>query len=263
MKDNFFKDLMPFLPCVYMYFTRLGAPFRFLQFFGGELLPMIVMTYLILKNGSILALFDVDFAFFVGLSLFVYYTFFTLYEIGYVINDCLAVKYESKPTLRYDQCDQWSYLVFSKLLFFIFLTFLAYKIFGIDIYALIFYGIVVLLVFILHSRLAVQDRGVTYFWLQFMRLMILPFTIIHDVYTLLIMTFFVFPELFRRGVRYMRIKYLSQDRKFSTFDLKASLISIFLVGIFVCKFVFYLVPALIIGYAIIIAGIMISIRLKG
>jgi len=262
MKNDFCKNLMSFLPCMYMYFTRLGTPFRFFQFFGGELLPMIVMTYLSLNNGSILALFNVEFAFFVSLSLFVYFTFFTLYEIGYVINDCVTTKYESRPTLRYNKCDYWRYLVFSKILLFIFLTLFASVTFRVNIFAIFFYAAVTLLIFMAHNGLSVQDRSVTYFWLQFMRLMILPYTVIHDIYALLIMILLVFPELFRRGVRYMRIKYLSQDRKFSTFDLKASLISTFLVGIFICKFAFHLVPALIIGYAIIIAGIIISILLR-
>jgi|GEM_PF-2873755 len=255
--------LIPLMPCMYMYITRLGTLFRFFQFFGGEILPMIIMTYLTLKNGFVLALFDVEFAFFAVSSLFVYFVFFTLYEVGYVINDCVAIKYESRPTLRYNECDHWKYLVFSKVLFFIFLTLLAGIIIHIDIYAIMFYGAVTLFVFILHNELSVQDRAITYFWLQFMRLMVLPYAMVHNTCTLFIMILLVFPELFRRSVRYMRIKYLLKDRKFSTFDLKASLISLFMVGILICKFAFYLIPALIFGYVIIVVGIVISIHLRG
>ena len=262
MINHRIPHLTPFVPCMYMYITRLGSFFRFFQFFGGEILPMIIMTYLTLKNGFISSLFNVEFAFFVASSLFVYFVFFTLYEVGYVINDCVAIKYESNPTLRYNECSYWKYLIFSKILFFIVLTLLVNTVIHVDIYDIMFYGTITLLIFILHNKLPIQDRGITYFWLEFMRLMILPYAIIHDTYKLIIMILLIFPELFRRGVRYMRIKYLSQNRKFSTFDLKASLISIFMIGIFICKFAFHIISALIFGYAIIIMGIMISILKK-
>jgi len=262
MKNHKISHLTPFVPCMYMYITRLGKFFRFFQFLGGEILPIIIMTYLTFKNGFVPSLFNVEFAFFIASSLLVYLVFFTLYEVGYVINDCVAIKYEPNPTLRYNKCDYWKYLIFLKISLFIVLTLLVSTITHVNIYDIIFYGTITLLIFILHNKLPIQDRGVTYFWLEFMRLMILPYTIIHDTYKLIIMILLILPELFRRGVRYMRIKYLSQSRKFSTFDLKASLISTFMIGIFICKFAFHVISALIFGYAIIIMGIMISILKK-
>lgn len=262
MKKESHRNLIPFLPCMYMYLTRLGTPLRFFQFFGGEILPLTVMTYLVLKEGSWLSLFNVDFALFTMSSIFVYLVFFTLYEIGYIMNDCVAIKHEFVPTIRFDRPDEWKYLVFSKFLSFIFLTLLGSIYLSTDVCAIMGYSAVVIFLFMLHNILSIQERGLTYIWLQLMRLMILPYTVIHNVNILLAMLILIFPELFRRSVRYMRIKYLSHDRKFSAFDLKASLISVFLVGLIINRFAFQLFPALVLGYGIIITGIIISLRLK-
>lgn len=262
MKKESHRNLIPFLPCMYMYLTRLGTPLRFFQFFGGEILPLTVMTYLVLKKGSWLSLFNVDFALFIMSSIFVYLAFFTLYEIGYIINDCVAIKYESAPTVRYARRNEWKHLVLIKFLFFIFLTLLGGIYLNIDVYAIIVYGVVVIFLFMMHNTLSITDRGITYFWLQLMRLMILPYVIIHDFNTLLTLLILVAPELLRRCVRYMRIKYMSYSRKFSAFDLKASLISLFLVGLIISKFAFHLFPALLSGYVIIITGIIISIYIN-
>ena len=91
----------------------------------------------------------------------------------------------------------------------------------------------------------------------------LPYTVIHDQSKILIMFVLIFPELFWRITRYVRIKYLSYDRKLSTFDLKVSLVSVFMVCIFLFQFDISLIPVLALGYLIIIVGIIVSIRLYG
>jgi len=261
---KFFKKLrlaIPFLPFMYMYVTRLGTLFRFFQFFGGEVLPITVMTYLLANNGSLFVIFDIKFATFMIFSVFIYTVFFTFYEIGYIVNDCVAVKYESIPSMRYVACDKWKLLVLSKSIFFVLLLMLAKIIFRIEIWATVVYCSITLFIFLLHNRLTAQDRGMSYFWLQFMRLMMLPYVNFQDFKMLLIMVMLIFPELVRRSVRYLRIKYLSYNRKFSIFDLKTSLLSIFVVGILLFEFDVCLVLVLTSGYVIIVAGILMSLYL--
>jgi hypothetical protein len=227
------------------------------------MLPIMVMTYILGNNNSLNAVLDIRFAYFVLFTVFMYITFFTLYETGYIINDCVTTKYESEPSMRCADSIHWKYLVGSKIGFFAFLTILAWVIFQIDIVLFVAYGTLTVFLFLLHNRLPLQDRGLSYFWLELMRLMMLPYTVIHDTSKILIMFVLIFPELFRRISRYVRIKYLSYDRKFSTFDLKVSLISVFMVCIFLFQFDISLIPVLAAGYSIIIMGIMISIFLRG
>jgi len=250
------------LPFMYTYITRLGTLFRFSQFFG-EMVPIMIMTYALVNNYHLNAILAIKFMYFVLFSVFMYITFFTLYEIGYIINDCVATKYESKPSMRYVDSIYWKYLVGSKLGFFTFLTALAWVIFQIDIFLFVAYGTLTMFLFLLHNRLPLQDRALSYFWLESMRLMMLPYIVIHDQSKILIMFVLIFPELFWRIIRYVRIKYLSYDRKFSTFDLKVSLVSVFMVCIFLFQFDISLIPVLALGYLIIIVGIIISIHLYG
>jgi hypothetical protein len=251
--------MIPFFPFMYLYVTRLGTAFRFFQFFGGEILPITVMTYSLLNNGSLFVIFDVKFATFMLFSVFVYITFFTLYEIGYAINDCVAVKYDSNPSIRYVACSKWKFLVLSKSIFFFLLLMLTKIIFRVEVSTIIIYYAVTFFLFLLHNGLAVQDRGVSYFWLEFMRLMILPYVSFQDFNMLLIMIMLIFPELVRRSFRYVRIKYLSYDRKFSIFDLKMCLLSVFVVSIILFVFDVHLVSVLLSGYVIIVSGILISL----
>ena len=247
---------------MYMYTTRLGTIFRFLQFLGGEIVPITIITFLILNSGSFSELVSIKFIYFSLLSIFIYATFFTLYEIGYIFNDCISTKHEQEPSMRYRDTDQWKYLVASKLAFFVILLTIATLIFQINAYLLIAYGSVTMALFLLHNKLPFHDRGFSYFWLESMRLMILPFLMLINSNEIMIMLLIISPELLRRTLRYLRIKYLSNDRKFSTFDLKVILLSVCMICIFFLQFNLSLIPIVLTGYSILITGIIFSIALK-
>lgn len=244
---------------MYLYKTRLGNVFRFLQFFGGEILPFTLLTFLVLNSSSLNAILSLNFGYFFLLAAFLYLTFFTLYEAGYIINDCVATKFESNPSIRYVDNVNWKYLVSSKLFFFALLVALGSVFFQINGYFFITYGSLTMMLFLIHNRLPLQERGFSYFWLELMRLMLLPFLLLISSGQILIMFLLIIPELLRRTLRYMRIKSLSSDRKFSFFDLKVSLISVFMVCIFLSQFDITLIPVILMGYAIIMAGMLYSI----
>ena len=132
------------------------------------------MTYALINNGRLSALVDIKFAYFMIFSIFVYFVFFTVYEIGYVINDCVATKHELRPSMRYQNYANWKYLVAAKIGFFVALILAGSMLFKTNLFILLPIGILILFLFILHNQFTLQERGLSYFWLESVRLIILP-----------------------------------------------------------------------------------------
>ena len=206
--NNRFSTLVSYLPFMYLYVTRLGTGFRFFQFFGGEILPITIMTYLLLNNDySLISILNIDFGYFTLFSLYSYLIFFTVYEIGYITNDCISVQNELNPSIRYHNRQHWKYLVISKLGFFSILVYVSTILFNITFWFFVFYCGITMFLFLLHNILPLKERGLSYFWLTLLRLMLLPALVfITDTNHFLIVLLFIFPELLRRTLRYLRIK---------------------------------------------------------
>jgi hypothetical protein len=246
---------------MYLYKTRLGTFTRFFQFFGGEILVFTLMTFLLKNNGVLSSIFSVDFLNFILFGILFYVTFFTLYEIGYIMNDCLATKSESNPANRYSGSN-WKHLVIAKIAFFILLSVLCRMLFTFNFLNFILYSCITMVVFYFHNRLIVQERIFTYFWLELMRLMILPFVMFDGSVNILISLVLVSPELIRRTIRYSRLKLFVSDRKFSFFDLKAFLGSALMVILFLISYNYSLITIPAVVYSISISGILLSLYLK-
>ena len=259
VQNKIWQVALSSLPFMYMYISRLGTLARFLQFFGGEIIPISIITYLLLNGSAISVLISTSFIYFILLALLAFFTFFTIYEIGYIVNDCVFAKRESNPTLRFKHTEYWRYLVCLKLVFFVILVVIGYFFFNSRFLYLFPYGALVLIIFLVHNKLAIEDRGVTYFWLEFTRLMVLPFLFIADLNGLLIGFLLLIPELIRRTIRYLKIKYVSAQHNFTIFDLKSSLLSIAMVSLFLLEFKSEILLGFLLAYSIIIAGILLSI----
>ena len=244
---------------MYLYISRLGTLPRLLQFFGGEIFPISIITYLLLNGGSIGLLFNISFVYFLILSFLAYVTFFTLYEMGYIMNDCISVKHESNPTLRFRYVKYWKYLICLKMAFFVIMTLFGYFVFNSHFLFYFPYGALVMFLFLFHNKLPNEDRGLSYFWLESTRLMMLPFLFLIDLNILLLGLLLLLPELIRRTIRYLRIKYVFAGRNFTFFDLKTSLVSILVVSLFLLVFKQDLVPGFLLAYGIIVIGILLSI----
>jgi|WetSurMetagenome_2_1015567.scaffolds.fasta_scaffold110796_1 hypothetical protein len=254
-----FQVVISSLPFMYTYLSRLSTLPRFFQFFGGEILPVTSITYLLLNNGSVNAFLSAQFVSFILLSIFAYIIFFTIYEVGYIVNDCVTAKNEFTPSIRFSNTQYWKQLVGAKVFFFITLVITGYFFIGENFLYYFPLAIVVLSTFYLHNRWRVEDRGISYFWLENTRLMMLPLLVITDLTLVLLSFLLITPELLRRTIRYIRIKNSTGQHNFTFFDLQASLMSIGIVSIFLFKFAPNLVAGFLLIYFIIVFGIVISI----
>jgi hypothetical protein len=258
-EDGRFQVAISSLPFMYTYISRLSTLPRFFQFVGGEILPLTLITYLLLNNGSVSAFLSAKFTSFIILSLFAYIIFFTIYEVGYIVNDCVTAKHELTPSIRFSNTHYWKQLVGAKVFFFIALVIIGYLFVGKNFIYYIPLAIVVLSIFYLHNKWRVEDRGISYFWLEYIRLMMLPLLVITDLTLILLSFLLILPELLRRAIRYIRIKNSTGQHNFTFFDLQTSLMSIGIVCIFLFKFAPNLVAGFLLVYSIIVFGIVISI----
>ncbi len=190
----------------------------------------------------------------------IFVTFFTLYEVGYIVNDCVSAKEEVDPEDRFIQKNYWKTIVLAKIISFLLLSMLIYFVFKIDITFFFAYNTLILVFFIfVHNKVSVENRGISYFWLEFMRLMIIPITIMNNSFSLLLISFVILPEVLRRTLRYQKIKLQMGNRKFNIDDLRAFLISSIAVIIYFYKLFPSYLTLLILPYSIIISGILASL----
>ncbi len=257
-----YRFLLNSLPFVYTYNTRVKSLFRFAQFIGGEIIPIAILTYVISFN-TVSLLISENFLKFLGFTLYIFLTFFTMYEIGYIINDCVSIKNESNPSIRFKESSKWYQIVIPKILFFGLLGLGASFLFKINLGLFLLYSLLVMSIFLIHNVIKSKNRIITYFWLELLRLMFLPSLVLYDSQSLMVALLLVSPELLRRSIRYMRLKFQSIDRKFSKFDMLFTFSIVSIVGLFLLGLNAALLPGFILSYSLILSGIAISIKLNG
>ena len=262
------KIILYSLPLFYTYLTRLRTVLKLIQFFGGEFVSLTILVYFIQVwsgNATLDLLSYLHNSFNYSL---IFVTFFTFYEIGYIVNDCIAIKKETFPTIRFVYCNYLKLLSFIKFITFLALSFLLLASNRINLTKYItYFGAMTLLIF-LHNKFSCKDRWITYFWLSFLRISVIPIMVSSG--KPLILTFLlVTPEVIRRVLRYIKIRYvmLSQDRRFSEFDFKILSLSVIvtlliLLIIFFDEFTYYLFIGALIYYSILLLGIFASIYVE-
>jgi len=265
------KVLYAHFPLMYLYVTRLEKPFKVIQWIGGDFIFvfLLVISFNNTSTYNPLSLFLLDSNTAIWLVakailyFYIFITFFTLYELGYVVNDCISTRKESNPTIRFQSCEYWKTIAMSKIVSFILLTAALYWLFKLDVNTFLLYSTLTVSFFLfLHNNVFTEDRSISYFWLQYLRLMIVPFTVIANAYVLFLLSFAILPEVLRRTLRYLRIKLQHKERKFNVFDLKVFVISSFFVMLGFFRLSVNYVYALFVPYALIVGGILISLILQ-
>lgn len=79
------------IPTYYLFYSRLKRK--------SEIFSWVLVFPLVVFLGNY-SLTDLHFLPFVALFVFAYWSWFSFYEIGYLENDALTVKFEDKPTMR-------------------------------------------------------------------------------------------------------------------------------------------------------------------
>lgn len=246
-----------FVTLVYTYETRLRSPYRLVELFGGELLPIILMVFL-LTNRDFGNLFSASFVSFATFQVIFYFLFFSIYEIGYFFNDCVAARKESRPTARFENCKELKYVPYFRVAAFLSICYLIRILIPYSAISFSFYCFLGLALSLLHSNQDVKERGLTYFWTEFFRLTAILSPFINSMQPMVIALLIIIPEILRRTLRYLRFKHLDIDRKFGYFDLKVIILSTPMVSVFLCQLdPFYLLP-LAIFYTPILLGIVLS-----
>ena len=170
----YINKLLFIIPSLYFFKTRFVIN---LNFFLQYLLEIGFALFIFFFFNSLS--FEIVILFF-----YHYLAFISLYEIGYFVNDTIAVKYENKPNKRLKKFNSKLYLLFFvliRLVFFVFITLhLEYE--NNNLW-LIFY-LFLLIVFSLYNFLnKTYYRCITFQMLVFLRFMA-PFFIILDYYYL-------------------------------------------------------------------------------
>jgi hypothetical protein len=258
-----------YFPLMYLYVSRLKNPVKILQLIGGDFVFVFLLTIGFSYNVNMLSLSFSGSAVMFLLSkaafcFFIFITFFTLYEIGYVVNDCVIAKRENSPTLRFENVDDWKKIVLSKVVGFAVLTVILSVLFKVDVSRFIIFSVFVVSFFLLlHNTARIEDRGGSYFWLEYLRLLVIPFVLVSNSYIFLILSVAILPEVLRRTIRYIQLRLKSdKNRRFNLSDLRIFLMSSFFVFFVFFSISFIYLLLLIIPYSIVIAGILFSVVAK-
>ncbi len=189
-----------YLPFFYYKYSRLNYLSAFFYFFFDYLLlPLLILFWsqgeLFLRN--------------ILLFIIAFLGYISIYEIGYLINDCVSVKNEKDPSLRADSRikSELKNLIISRILFFIIALFLLFKFINIKNVIIYLLGILIVsLVFIIHNFS--KKFSVRYITFPLLRLshFLIPLLIFDINFSVVIFTYFLFYFL------YDEISYLNRDR---------------------------------------------------
>lgn len=100
------------------------------------------------------------------ISLLIWYSFITIYEIGYIDNDFFAIRNEKNPSIRLSEKVKKIHVfkfILIRLIYFIILCILMYYFLNSNVYKFyIIINITILIVFLIHNRLKREKRFITY-----------------------------------------------------------------------------------------------------
>jgi len=246
---------------VYTYETRLGSFLRLVQLLGGELLPTTLMAWILIQR-DVAKVISTNFLVFVTCQSIFYFLFFTIYELGYFFNDCVAARKEIKPTIRFKNCEELKHASYPRIVIFFLACYFLSILFPFSLAYFTFYCCLALVLSLLHSNEKVEDRGLTYFWTEAFRLIAILSPFIKDTFLMITSVFIIIPEVLRRTLRYLRFKHLGCDRKFGSFDLKVILLSASVIGVFLYQLDPFYLLSLVFFYAPIMAGIALSMKIS-
>jgi len=225
-------------------------------------LPLLLLSYY-LVHGGYESFFSTDTIPLAFLALSLYVLFFSVYEAGYLYNDCVAVKRESRPTYRFSACENIYRVMAVKTAAFVLLSLFVGSVSRVTASLFVSMSLAALVLSLIHSNLREKWRGLTYFWLECLRLLVIPFSLVSNPALMFVSTVVVIPEVVRRTLRYVRIKSYLLDRKFTYYDLKLLAWSLpfayIVTGLIDSR---YLLP-LTAFYLPIVLGILASIHLFG
>jgi len=189
-----------YLPFFYYKYSRLNSVLSFFYFFFNYLLlPLLILFWsqgeLFLKDILLFAI------------AFLGYT--SIYEIGYLINDCVSVKNEKDPALRADSRikSELKNLIIARIIFFIIALFLLFKFINIRNVIIYLLGILIVsLVFVVHNFS--KKFAMRYITFPLLRLshFLIPLLIFDINFSIIFLVYFLF------YFSYNEIIYLNRDR---------------------------------------------------
>lgn len=210
-----------YLPLFYYKHSRVNSVSSFFYFFFNYLLlPLLILFWsqgeLFLKN--------------ILLFVIAFLGYISIYEIGYLINDCISVKNEKDPNLRADSRikSELKNLIISRIVFFIIALFLLFKFINIKNVIIYLLGILIVsLVFIIHNFS--KKFAIRYITFPLLRLshFLIPLLIFDINFSIVFFIYFLFYFL------YNEISYFYRDRYRNIIFILNFICIIFLTLIFV------------------------------
>jgi len=164
------------LPFAYSYFTRIHNFPTLLGLLLTEYFPISFVTYI-----STLGLyFGTQTIIFLIKLMLLYGLFYFIYEIGYIINDTISVRWERQPTERVRLgTTTVVIMILLRLLLYVLFFFLLIRI-EISIYKTLITSILLLIVFQLHNTVGIKNsiiRIYTYVPVRILRYIFIPLTL--------------------------------------------------------------------------------------
>jgi len=190
-----------YLPFFYYKYSRLNYFSSFFYFFFEYLLLPLLILFLVQREISLKNIL---------LFIIAFLGYISIYEIGYLINDCVSVKNEKDPNLRADSRikSELKNLILSRIIFFIIVSFLLFKFINIKNVIIYVLGIlIVFFIFAVHNfskKFAV--RYITFPLLRFSHF-IIPLLIFNMNFSIVFLVYFLY--IFLKD----EISYLNRDNQ--------------------------------------------------